>query len=338
MLAAKLRCLGMIFIAGLSALGCGAPACAQEDHVVMTLPANVMQFLGIYAARDLNFWKREGLDVKTILVPGVGSFNAVVAGSAEFSVSSGAALTRAAAHGQRMLAIANMIDKPVWSIVINKKMAEAAHFDPKAPLAERARLMKGKRMGIDAINSVIHAYLRVIAKAGGIDPDSLTIAPMQPPDTLAAFARGALDGFVAGPPWPQRVEANGTGVVIASPVTNDPPWIVPNGSGVVVTRPQYCVEHRSICMKLGHGLAEGARFIHDHPKQAIALMQKHFDKIPPQIVALAFKVVQAGTPVPPAMSAAVLRNSERLNIEAGLLKPADALKSYNGLYTTEFVR
>lgn len=77
MLAAKLRCLGMIFIAGLSALGCGAPACAQEDHVVMTLPANVMQFLGIYPARDLNFWKREGLDVKTILVPGVGSFNAV---------------------------------------------------------------------------------------------------------------------------------------------------------------------------------------------------------------------------------------------------------------------
>ena len=117
MAASKFRRLGIIFVVGLSVLGFGAQARAQEDHVVMTLPANVMQFLGIYAARDLGFWRRHGLDVKTILVPGVGSFNAVVAGSAEFAVSSGAALTRAAALGERMLAIANMIDKPVWSVV-----------------------------------------------------------------------------------------------------------------------------------------------------------------------------------------------------------------------------
>ncbi len=102
------------------------PARAAEDHALLALPAEVMQFLGIYAAADQGFWAREGLDVKTQFIAGVGSFNAVVAGSAEFSASSGVALTRAAAHGQRMLAIANMIDKPVWSIVIAKDIAAAA--------------------------------------------------------------------------------------------------------------------------------------------------------------------------------------------------------------------
>ncbi|HEX3972271.1 MAG TPA: ABC transporter substrate-binding protein, partial [Stellaceae bacterium] len=240
-------------------LGLAGPVRAEEEHTLLTLPADVMQFLGIYAAQDLGFWKDQGLDVKTQFITGIGSFNAVVAGSADFSVSSAASLTRAAAKGQRMLAIANMIDKPVWVIVLSKEIAEAAHFDPKAPLAERAKILAGKKMSVDGINSVIHGYLKVIAKAGGVDPDSMTIAPLAPSETLAAFSRHAIDGFINGPPWPQIVLQQGTGVAIASPLTGDPDWIAPNGSGVIVTRPQFCVEHRSICMKMGKGLAEGAR-------------------------------------------------------------------------------
>lgn len=325
---------------GLSLLAAGTalPARAEDEHTLLALPADVMQFLGIYAAQDLGFWKEEGLDVKTVFIAGVGSFNAVISGSADFAVSSGVALTRAAAHGQRMLAIANMIDRPVWSIVISKEIADAAHFDPAAPLAMRARVMQGKRMGIDAVNSVIHAYLRAIAKEGGVDPESIVVAPLQPADTLAAFARKALDGFVGGTPWPQQVVQDGTGIVIASPITNDPDWIAPNGSGVVVTRPQFCVEHRSVCVKMGRGLVAGAKFIHDQPQDALALMKKHFDKIDAAVVEQSFKVVQIGTPVPPSVVAAVLSNSERLNIEAGLMTEADRLKSYDGLFTDAFVR
>jgi len=304
----------------------------------MALPADVMQFLGIYAAQDLGFWKREGLEVKTVFIAGVGSFNAVVSGSADFSVSSAAALTRAAAHGQRMLAIANMIDKPVWSIVVSKAITDAADFDPKEPLAERAKLMRGKKMGVDAVNSVVHAYLRIIAKAGGLDPDSILVAPLAPPDTTAAFMRGALDGFVGGPPWPQEVLENGSAVQIASPMTGDPDWIAPNGSGVIVTRPQFCAEQRSICVKMGRGLSAGARFIHEQPEQALALLKQHFSRFAPAVVERSFQAVVIGTPVPPTMTAKVLANSERLNIDAGLMAPSDRLKSYDGLFTDEFLR
>jgi ABC-type nitrate/sulfonate/bicarbonate transport system substrate-binding protein len=330
------RCLSAFFAIVL--LGYAGPARAEEEHALMALPAQVMQFLGIYAAQDLGFWKDQGLDVKTQLITGIGSFNAVIAGSADFSVSSAASLTRAAAKGQRMLAIANMIDKPVWVIVVSKEIAEAAHFDPKAPLAERAKILAGKKMSVDGINSVIHGYLKVIAKAGGVDPDSMTVAPLAPSETLAAFARHAIDGFVNGPPWPQTVLQQGTAVAIASPLTGDPDWIAPNGSGVIVTRPQFCVEHRSICMKMGKGLAQGARFIHEKPAEALALLKKHFDKIDPAVVERAFQGVVAGTPTPPSMTAAVLSNSEHLNIEAGLMAASDQLSSYDGLYTDEFVK
>ena len=330
--------LRRLLMATFCLLSAALPALAEDEHALLALPAEVMQFLGIYAAEDLGFWKQQGLDVKTVFIAGVGSFNAVVSGSADFSVSSAVALTRAAVHGQRMLAIANMIDKPVWGIVVSKEIADAAHFDPAAPLALRARVLQGRRMGIDAVNSVVHAYLRVIAKDGGVYPESIVVAPLQPADTLAAFSRKALDGFVGGTPWPQQVIADGTGVMVASPLTHDPDWIAPNGSGVIVTRPKYCVEHRSICVKMGHGLVMGAKFIHEQPEQALALMKKRFDKIAPAVIEQSFKAVQIGTPVPPIMVAAVLENSERLNIEAGLMAKSDQLKSYDGLFTDEFVR
>jgi len=322
----------------LTLLATASPGRAEDEHALIALPADVMQFLGIYAAQDLGFWKSQGLEVKTQLITGIGSFNAVVAGSADFSVSSAASLTRAAAKGKRMLAIANMIDKPVWVIVVSKEIAEAAHFDPKTPLAQRAKILAGKKMSVDGINSVIHGYLKVIARAGGVDPESMTIAPLAPSETLAAFSRHAIDGFINGPPWPQIVLQQGTAVAVASPLTGDPDWIAPNGSGVIVTRPQFCAEHRSVCAKMGKGLAEGARFIHEKPPEALALLKKHFDKIDPAVVERAFQGVVAGTPVPPRMTEAVLRNSERLNIEAGLMAASDQLGSYDGLSTDEFVK
>ena len=39
-----------------------------------------------------------------------------------------------------------------------------------------------------------------------------------------------------------------------------------------------------------------------------------------------------------AATAQVLANSERLNIDAGLMQPDEQLKSYDGLFTTEFVQ
>ena len=80
----------------LAAVGCAgvlltgmasAPAQAANERATMALPAPVVLFLTIYTAQDY-FWPKEGLDINLINIPGVGSMNAVIAGSAEFSISS----------------------------------------------------------------------------------------------------------------------------------------------------------------------------------------------------------------------------------------------------------
>ena len=94
------------------ALGALTPqAQAEMEHATLSLPADGMHFLALYAAQDFHFLEQQGLDLKIVFIAGIGSFNAVVSGGADFSVGSGASLARAAARGQRMLAMPTRVRK-----------------------------------------------------------------------------------------------------------------------------------------------------------------------------------------------------------------------------------
>jgi len=330
--------LGLAFFSFGTIIAMTAPARAENEHVLLALPAEGMQFLGYYVAEDLGFFAEQGLDVKHVVLAGVGSFNGVVSGSADFAFASGASLTRAAAHGQRMLAIAQMNNLPVWDIVLRKDLAEVGHFDPKAPLSVRAKLLEGRKMGTNGINALDHAYLRIVAKQGGFDVESMTVSAMAPQDTLAAFARHAIDGFVSGAPWPEQVEDDGSAVAIAIGANGEPASMVPLASSLVVTRPSLCAEHRSICMKMGHAMVMVSKAVHERPKDVLALLQKRFDKIKPDVVAQSAQSLAKIMPVLPVVDPKAIRKGDEINIDAGFMKADDLLKSYDGLSTDEYVR
>ena len=318
-------------------LAFAVPVHAETDHVLLALPTEGMQFLAYYVAEDLGFFAQEQLEVKHQVLAGVASFNAVVAGSADFAFASGASITRAAAHGQRMLAIAQMNNRPSWDVVIRKDVAEAAHFDPGAPLEQRAKVLQGKIMGTQGINALDHAYLKVVARLGG-DPENMTVSAMAPVDTLAAFARKAIDGFVSAPPWPQQVEDDGSAIPVAIGPKGEPSSLVPIASGLVVTRPQLCAEHRPLCEKMGHAMLEAARAAHERPKDVLALLAKRFPTIKPSVLEHSQQLLIAGTPEMPAVDPDAIRKGDQLNVDAGFMKGGDMLPSYDGLSTNEYLK
>lgn len=196
----------------------------------------------------------------------------------------------------------------------------------------------GKTIGIDAMQSVVHSIVRVVAKAGGLDPESVTVTPMQPADTLSAFARHAIDGFAAGPPWPQQVVTDGTAVIVSDGAKGEPKEFSPIGSVMLVTRPQFCADHRSICTKMGHAMKLAADFIHDHPAESLAILKKRYDKVDDAVLRASYEAVREMTPQPPVPDDAELANAESMNIAAGFMNPAQRLKSYAPLFTQDFAR
>jgi ABC-type nitrate/sulfonate/bicarbonate transport system substrate-binding protein len=308
------------------------------QHVTMAMPSEGLPYTLAYIADAKGLWAKHGLDLHEVLIAGIGATNAVIAGSVDVSHASGASLTRAAARGQKLLAIVEVLDRSSVEIVLRKEVAEAAHFDPKAPLAERAKVLNGRTIAIDAINSIDDIFLRLIAKRGGLGPDAVRLAVLKADNALAAISTKQIDGIAMSPPWAMIPVVQGEAVMIASGPDGDPKDLDPFVNNVVVTLPSTCEKRRAVCMGMGHAFAAAEAYIHDHPQEALALLKKRFSRLDDKVLAAAFETVRKISPNPPIINVKGLENAEVFNVDAGLMKPEEKLKSYAGLTTDEFVK
>jgi NitT/TauT family transport system substrate-binding protein len=322
----------LVFVAGPS----HAQQRAAPEEVVMAVPGVALTFSAGYIAEDLGLFDKNGVRVKSVMIAGIGSTNAVISGSADFAQISAATLTRAAARGQRLLAIASTLNRVTVELVLRKEFA--AGFDPKAPLAQRARLMRGRTIAVDSVNSILHAYVLLLARRAGYDPNDIRIATMAPSSVLAAYAAKQIDGYALSMPWPLPPVLDGTATLIASGPDGDPADMVPFGHNVVVAKPETCEKRKTACSKVGHAFAEAVTYMHEHPVESLALLKKRFASFDDKLLSAAFGQILKGTPRPPVVTKADLENAETYNVDAGLLKAEEKLKSYDGLFTDEYVR
>ena len=161
---------------------------AQDIEILMALPAPTLTFSSAFIAEDAGFYKKEGLKVSHRILVGVASPNAVIAGSADFTIGTGPVYLRAAAQGQRLLTILNLIDRPLVEMVMRKDVADAAGITEKSPFADRAKALKGKTIGIQGVGSIVHAWQRLVTARAGLDIEKdVRIAPMDPPAMLPAI-------------------------------------------------------------------------------------------------------------------------------------------------------
>jgi NitT/TauT family transport system substrate-binding protein len=314
------------------------PARAQQaaENVVLAVPNVALTFAPGYLAEDLGLFAKQGLNVKSVVITGIGSANAVISGSADFAEISGATLARAAARGQRMLGIVSTLNRPTIQIVLRKELA--AGFDPKAPLEQRMQILRGRTIAVDSINSVIHAYVLLLARRAGYSADEIRIAPMAPTNAMAAYQTRQVDGFAMSMPWPLQPVLEGSAVVIASGSDGDPADMYPFGHNVFVAKPETCERRKSACIKLGKAMVEAIDSMLDRPDEALVLLKKRFSSFDDKLLAAGLAEIRKGTPRPPVVTKADLENAELYNVGAGLLKPEEKLKSYDGLYTDEYVR
>lgn len=313
------------------------PLPAQErTTVIMALPSESMAFALGDVAAERGLFAAHGLRVKFIQIQGVGAINAVISGSADFAQASGLSLTRAAAHGQRLLAIFLTLDRLSSEIVLRKDLAPG--FDPQAPLELRALALRGRTIALPGINTIDHGFLRLLAKRAGFDADEIHLAVLQPASALAAFATRQIDGLAMSPPWPRSPLLDGSATLIASGPNGDPADMWPLANTVVVTRPETCAKRRPLCEGMGRALAEAAGFYREHPSEALAILHERFPTLDEKLLAAGFEEVRKMTPSFPAVTREELEKAENFNIEAGLMKPEEKLSSYDGLFTDAYVK
>jgi ABC-type nitrate/sulfonate/bicarbonate transport system substrate-binding protein len=323
------------------ALGAGKAQAADNaamEHATLSLPAINLGFLSRFVADDEGLWKKEGIDVTVQVIQGVGSTNAVIAGSIDFAYASAATITRAKARGQNLVALATQSQESGETIVIRKSIADAAHFDPNASLKERGKILQGHSFAIGGAGAIPDVVLKVIAMEAGVPAASVTTAPMSPDAQIAAFDRGAVDGFVSGPPFTQIATVAGTAVIVSDTTKREPIDYSPVSSGLVLARADFCPAHKSICTKFMRGVVDALTFIKTHKTETLAIMKKHFSAFDEEVLSAAYDDEVAIQPAKPITTPQELENGDRLNVAAGFLKKEDMLPEYASIIDNEFVQ
>ena len=311
---------------------------AQDIEILMALPAPTLTFSSAFLAEDAGFYKKEGLKVSHRILVGVASPNAVIAGSADFTIGTGPVFLRAAAAGQRLLAIANLIDRPLVELVLRKDVADAAGITDRTSFADRAKALKGKTIAIQGVGSIVHAWERFVASRGGLDIEKdVRIAPMDPPAMMPAMETKSVDGFATSLPFTTDAVVKGKAIMLASGAS-DAPDLLPFAYGLIYTRPDTCAKQREKCVRVVRALAAANKFILEKPDEALEILKKRFDKMDQQVLAAAWKTVAQAHAKDLRVTVPSLEHSQQVSREAKLLESKDALTSFNGLYTDEFVR
>jgi len=311
----------------------------QETEVIFAIPALTLTFSTHFVAQDAGFFKKEGLKVTDRNLVGVASPNAVLAGSAEFTIGTGPIFLRAAAQGQKFLAIANLVDRPLVELVLRKDVADAAGITDKTSPVDRAKALKGKTIAIQGVGSIVHAWQRYVANRGGLDIENdVRIAPMDPPAMFPALENKAIDGYATSMPFTTQAVVKGSAIMLASS-TFDAPELLPFAYALVYTRPEVCKEKRDLCARMARAYVGAAKMIQEQPDEVFeTVLKKRFAKMDPQLLTAAWKVAQTAHAKDIRVTVPQLENSQKVSLDAKLLDPKDALKSYDGLFTDEFVR
>jgi ABC-type nitrate/sulfonate/bicarbonate transport system substrate-binding protein len=163
------------------------------------------------------------------------------------------------------------------------------------------------------------------------------IAPMDPPAMLPALENKAVDGYATSMPFTTQAVVKGAAVMLVSAVS-DAPELLPFAYGLIYTRPETCQAKRELCARMARAYAGAAKMIQDKPDEVFEILKKRFQRMDPELLAAAWQVAQKAHPKDIKVTVPQLENSQKVSLAAKLLDPKDALKSYDGLFSDEFVR
>ena len=160
-----------------------APASAERVRTV--IPRATVNYLSLPVAEVKGFFRSEGLENETIVIPGTTAIAALVSGNVDYSGAGGSGM-RAAVHGAPIKAVMFQTEKVTWYL-------------QGAPDIVRIADLKGKRIAVGTIGDTQDTLITMMIEREGLTARDVTRVAMPSRSTMTtvlALKTGAVSAAV----------------------------------------------------------------------------------------------------------------------------------------------
>jgi NitT/TauT family transport system substrate-binding protein len=177
----KMMFVRISIVLGLSFLA----ASASAERVRTAIPRATVNYLSLPVAEVKGFFRSEGLDNETIVIPGTTAIAALVSGNVDYSGAGGSGM-RAAVRGAPIKAIMFQTEKVTWYLLAASDIMKIAD-------------LKGKRVAVGTVGDTQDALITMLVESEGLTARDITRVAMpsrSTSSTILSLKTGAFSAAV----------------------------------------------------------------------------------------------------------------------------------------------
>lgn len=241
----------------LGLLPLGAIPAGGQVTVRAASPNRGIPFFPMYVARDMGFFRNEGLLVEEVVMGLDVAISGVLAGELGYVTGTGSA-TRAAVTGVPVKVVMFTFDKIIFTLHV-------------LPTIKSIADLRGKRVAVNRPVTTDAVFARAALERGGVDPATVTLSSMVATSTrFAALKSGAVEAAVLTPPFDALAMKEGYRILAKASDVLDMPW-----SGLA-TSAKRLAEKSGEVKAMIRALLQTLQFIRLNRERSIALIRKEF--------------------------------------------------------------
>lgn len=204
----------------LPALATRAWAAAAPEKLHLGQPTTSLSFLKIFAARALDTFAAENIDLEWASIPGgdPALLAAVDSGDLELAAVGSDTALAAIGKGQPFKILYTLMSKLPYDLTVSNAFLAKSGVSVDAPLQKRLGVLQSAVVGVSALGGAQDRVARWFAAQGGLNPHDVKLAVVGSPPALgAALENGRIDAFVLSPPESAIAVAKKYGTVLVHP-------------------------------------------------------------------------------------------------------------------------
>jgi NitT/TauT family transport system substrate-binding protein len=242
-------------------VGSSGVSWGQVQTLTTFYTAPVVSMAPMWIAKELGFFKKQGLDVRVVFIPsGPTGTTAILAGEADVGVIGGFAPIRAILGGAKSLAIIGETKNAIVATIVGKK--EIATVQD----------LKGKRLGIDRIGSNPDMFTQAALARFQMDPlrDLQYIQMGDIGQGVPALKAGAIDALTTNPPYDLLAQRLGFKMILDITAMK-----IPFAATVLVSNRNTVARKQPELTKFMHAYAEAVHYFITNREGAVQVVAKY---------------------------------------------------------------